>query len=111
MTLPAGTLFAKLHQEWVFGGLELKGDTFTDIAGENVDFWVRQIDWPYADDCGEAMHRLDEMAKDSTISYPIESAYGRHGSYDDDRLYLVYEPTDTAALVADLLTVLPRERW
>jgi hypothetical protein len=101
MTMPAGTLFAELHQEWVFGGLQLKGDTF-QINGENFDFWVRQIDWPDNQDTGEAIDRLEEMAQDSTISYPIESAYGRHGLYDDERLYLVYEPADTQALIADL---------
>lgn len=101
MTLPAGTLFAELHQEWVFGGLQLKEDTI-EIGGVNCDFWVRQLDWPEADDTGMAIDRLEEMAKDPTVSYPIEPAPGRHGLYDDDRLYLVYEQSDTDALITAL---------
>jgi hypothetical protein len=101
MTLPAGTLFCEMHQEWVFGGLQLKGDTIAS-NGRNIDFWVRQIDWPDADDTGMAIDRLEEMAKDSAVSYPVESAYGRHGLYDDDRLYLAYESADTAALITEL---------
>lgn len=102
MTLPAGTLFCELHEPWVFGGLQLKGDTIRNplIRDGNIDFWVRQIDWPDADDTGMVLDRLDEMSADSSVSYPVDSAYGRHGLYDDDQLYLIYEPADTAALIA-----------
>ncbi len=102
MTLPAGTLFAELQQEWIFHGLELKGETYADGQGNNIDFYTKSLDWVDAFDCGEACQRLDEMKADPTASYPIETAYGRHGLYDDEKLYLVYEPADTAALIAEL---------
>lgn len=101
MTLPAGTLFCELLEEWVFHGLQLKGDTF-GVNGDNVDFFTKSLDWPAAYDCGEACSRLDEMKADPAVSYPIEDAYGRHGLYDDERLYLVYERADTEALIAEL---------
>lgn len=103
MTLPAGTLFAPLHQPWVFGDLELKGDTLQhNRTGENQDFWVLSLAWPEADDAGMAFDRLNAMAENPAVSYPPEYVYGRHGLYDDDRLYLVYEPADVEKLI-DLL--------
>lgn len=102
MTLPAGTLFAELQQEWVFHGLQLKGETYADAQGRNIDFMVKQLDWVDAYDCGEACQRLDEMKANPAVSHPIETAYGRHGLYDDDQVYLVYEPADTARLIAEL---------
>lgn len=101
MALPAGTLFAELYEQWVFGGLQLKGETFgTD--GKNWDFWVRSLDWPGADDTGMAIGRLEEMSQDSSVSYPAEYAHARHGLYDDERMYLVYEAADTQALIEEL---------
>jgi hypothetical protein len=101
MTLPGGTLFCELYQEWVFGGLQLKMETITN-NGKNIDFWVHALDRPEAYDTGEAIDRLEEMSHDSSVSYPLESARSRHGLYDDDRLYLVYEQSDTDAFVAAL---------
>lgn len=103
MTLPAGTLFAELQQEWVFHELQLKGETYTDGQGRNIDFMTKQLCWVDAIHTGEACRRLDEMKADPTVSYPIETAYGRHGLYDDERIYLVYEPADTQNLVAAIL--------
>ncbi len=101
MTLPGGTLFCELQQKWVFGGLQLKMETIVTL-GKNRDFWVQPLDWPEADDTGMAVDRLDEMARDSNVSYPIEQANSRHGLYDDDQLYLVYEKADTDALLSAL---------
>lgn len=94
--LPAGTLFAPMQQEWVFGELEIKGDNF------GPDFWVRSLAWVDAFDSGEATDRLDEMALDSSVSYPINQAYQRNCDYDDESLYLVYEPDDVEYLAAEL---------
>ena len=99
MALPAGTLFAELLEPWVFGDLTLKGDTFWHNVGDDGDFWVLTLAWPEADDDGMSFNRLDEMQQDSTVSYPLEPAYSRHGLYDDDRQYLVYEAADTAFLI------------
>lgn len=101
MKFPPKTLFCEMHQRWVFGGLQLKMDTIV-IGGQNYDFWVQTLDWPEAHDTGEAIERLEEMVADSGVSYPVEPALVRHGLYDDDRLYLVYEPADTEALIASL---------
>lgn len=101
MTFPSGTLFCELQQEWVFGGLQLKLDTLVNL-GENVDFWVHALDWTEAHDTGEAIERLEKMASDSSVSYPLEEAFSRHGLYDDDRFYLVYEQADTDALLSAL---------
>lgn len=100
MTLPKGTLFAELHEPWVFGDVEIKGDTCLDArTGENFDFWVLQLAWPDAVDTGEAFDRLAQMVADSTVSYPPGYVYARHGLYDDDRPYLVYEKADVDNLI------------
>lgn len=98
MTLPKGTLFAPLHEPWVFGDVDMKGDTFQH-NGANYDFLVLSLAWPEADDTGMALDCLDEMASDSSVSYSPEYAYARHGLYDDDRLYLVYEAADAENLI------------
>lgn len=100
MTLPKGTLFAELQQQWVFGDVEIKGDTCLDNrTGENCDFWVLTLAWPEADDTGQAIDRLEQMAANPTVSYPPGYVYARHGLYDDDRPYLVYEKADVDNLM------------
>lgn len=101
LELPAGTLFSEFIDKWYFAGLQLKGATLSD-GEKNYDFLVRSLDWPEAEGTHEAIDRLDEMYEDSSVSYPTEKHYGREGLYDDEKLYLVYEPADTAALIAAL---------
>lgn len=102
MAFPSGTLFAPLQERWVFGELAVKGETILGGDGRPIDFWLRLLDWPDASSSEEAVVILEEMAADSSLSVPVNSAEQRHGMYDDDEVFMVYEPTDTAALVADL---------
>lgn len=97
MTLPNGTLFAELHEPWVFGDVLIKGD---NVPGSTCDFWTKSLNWPDVDDTGMAFDRLDAMLADSKVSHPAETAYSR-GAYlsRDDYKFLVYEPADTAALI------------
>lgn len=97
LTLPNGTLFAELHEPWVFGDVYLKGD---NLEGTH-DFWTKSLAWPDADDTGMPFDRLDAMLADSTVSHPVETAYSR-GAYlsrPDEYRFLIYEPADTAALI------------
>lgn len=101
LTLPPGTLYAELQQPWVFHGLALKSDTI--MHGDKPgDFWSISLDWPEADDSGMSFDRLDAMIKDPTLSFPMETAPTRGSDFDDETIYLVYEPADTAALIAML---------
>lgn len=98
MTLPAGTLFAELNEPWIFGQLCLKGETIADDDGDR-DFWFRSLCWPQAFNSMEAVTRLEEMAADSSVSYPVENAEQRDGMYDDAQVYAVYEASDARVLV------------
>ncbi len=79
MALPDGTLYAPLHEPWVFGEVRIKGEN----VGAN-DFYARDLNWIDANDCGEAIDRLEAMLKDGSLSFPVEQAYSREGYYDGD---------------------------
>lgn len=90
MALPAGTVFCK-GRPAVFEGLRVKGET------DGNDFEVRDLKWIDANDSGQAFDRLDEMEKNGA-SYPMETAYGRDGFFDEQDVFLVYEPADLEEL-------------
>lgn len=97
MTLPDGTLYAVLQEPWVFGDLCIKGEN----AGLK-DFYERGLNWIDADDCGEAIDRLDAMMADSSLSFPVQQAYSREGYYNSGARYLVYELDDVKLLLSEL---------
>jgi hypothetical protein len=99
MTLPPGTLYCDVLQPWIFGTFCVKGDTI-QWDGKNADFWERNLDSVDAWHSGEMCDRLDEMGADSTVSYPVQAAPGRYGLYDDEAMFLVYEPADVNVLRA-----------
>lgn len=101
MQLPVGTLFAPMVQKWVFGELSVKGETL-DYGNETGDFLELGLTWIDGDDAGQVCNRLDEMLADSSVSYPLQTAYGREALFDADMVYLVYEPADAAGLLGEL---------
>jgi hypothetical protein len=103
MSFPEGTLYARLQQPWVFGDLCIKGESLSPYLGqEQHDFYQRSLNWIDANDCGEATHRLDQMMQDSSLSFPVEQAYGREGYYEAGARYLVYELDDVTLLMSEL---------
>lgn len=101
LTLPPGTLYARLRQPWIFDGIALKEETI--VHGDKAnDFYSIDLTGIDAHDTGEYINRLDEMLADPSVSYPLEAAPSRGSDYDDETVYLVYEPADTAALIAAL---------
>jgi hypothetical protein len=109
MQLPPGTLFSPMLQKWVFGELSIKGETW-DLGNEVGDFLELGLNWIDGDDTGQVCDRLDEMLADSSVSYPLQSAYGREGLFDNTMVYLVYEPADVAALLSELVTPKPQDK-
>lgn len=93
MELPAGTLFSPLLQPWVFGDLSVKG---VDMGNDVGDFLELGLNWIDGDDTRQVCD--NEMFADSSVSYPLQSAYGREGLFDPEMVYLVYEPADIAVL-------------
>lgn len=97
LSLPAETLFSK-YEPCVFGDLCIKGDTL----GSN-DFAYQQIaDAIACNDSGEFADKL--LAAERTggsVALDLD-CQGRDGLFDDDQLFVVWEPADVAALIARL---------
>ena len=102
LELPVGTLYCVLEEPWIFGSLEVKGDTI-DHNGKLVDFYSRALTWVDAEDSIQAILRLEGMLADSNVSFPVEQAFGREGMFDEHVVYLVYESADVKTLLNDLL--------
>lgn len=108
LNLPAGVIFAK-GKPWYFETLSRKDETIHDQG--------RPIDWYYQDlvnidmgaDSGEWHDRLDHMLEYGS-SQPMEDAVGRDGCFDDEDLFLVFEPADLVNLqviIAEALKIAP----
>lgn len=98
LTLPTGTLFAELHQKWVFDDLAIKGETIIR-DGQPSGFWEHSIAWIDTDE-PTPFEGLEAMYDDPTLSFPMETAPIRHDCYNPETRYLVLEPADVATLIA-----------
>lgn len=102
LSLPAETLYSK-YEPCVFGDLTIKGDT----VGEN-DFLTQQIsdavDCHDSGEFGDILLVAEETASSFSMDFDCQ---GRDGSFDEDQLFVVWEQTDVAALVARLTMLLP----
>ncbi|MCV7434829.1 hypothetical protein [Mycolicibacterium bacteremicum] len=100
LTLPPGTLFAELQQQWCFQDLAIKGETIIRDRKPS-GFWEHSIAWPESDDeTGTPFDRLDIMWNDPTASYPIETAPTRHDCREPETRYLVLEAADIDYLIS-----------
>lgn len=91
MALPAGTIYAKGTAIASFGSLEIKADS---LGGD----WVC-LDPCYVDgrDPGECDERFEDMLLNGA-SYPMRSAFGRDGCFEQDAIFLVFEKDDLLQL-------------
>ena len=90
MKLPEGTIFASGGRCY-FDGFFVKGETW------ETDFLCRSLNIFDASGTDDFVGGFDEMV--AGASRPIEQCYGREGLFDDEMLYLVYEPADIAELI------------
>lgn len=90
LALPEGTIYCKGVQ-WDFHSLCVKGETW----GSDWTYWCPE--WIDANDSSEAMNRLDEMLA-TGASYPMDDAYGRDGCFEEDAVFLIFEPDDLRRL-------------
>jgi hypothetical protein len=94
LTLPPGTVFCK-GVPWAFGLLAVKG------ASVPNDFYARDLCWIASTSESDPFRRLEAM-RDTGASVPLQTAEGRDGSYDEEEVFLVYEPSDLDALAVVL---------
>lgn len=95
MAMEPGVLYAEVLEDGQFGELHIYG------GSSGNDFVIRSLMTPDAHDSDELWERQDEMLANGA-SYPIDSAYGRDGLFDDDIRYLVYDEADVVSIVKDL---------
>lgn len=86
LTLPEGTAYCK-GKRWAFDGLCFKGDS------RGNDWSYIHPEWVDANDSGEAFDRLEEMLSQGA-SYPMNTAYGRDGCFDDEDIFMIFEADD-----------------
>lgn len=92
LKLPEGTIYAK-GKPWHFGRFRVKFDT----SESGNDWWSLDPCWVAAIRGDDAFDRLDEMLEKGA-SYPMQDAIDRDGLYDEDALFLVFEPADLLTL-------------
>ena len=98
MRLPSGTIFAK-GKPWAFGELCRFDDAIRRDDGRPFDFvYTPLVGIDMGEDSGEWASRMDDMLENGA-SYPINTMAGRDGCFDDDELFLVYEPADIEQLI------------
>lgn len=92
LKMPAGTVFCE-GEKWCFQGLMFKGET----CPSGYDWYERDPAWIESKDSEESFSRLEDMMENGS-SYPMESAEGRNGMYEDDSIFLVFEKADLLKL-------------
>lgn len=92
LNLPEGTFFSRGY-EWIIQGFYIKGETWKDDSGKNIDFLLLDLVNIEAFDTEELFKRLEDM-KEKCLDYPINESYQRDGVFDDTELFLVYEKQD-----------------
>jgi hypothetical protein len=99
MRRPAGTIYCK-GKPWFWEQICVKGDTlFHD--GKAADWCYRDWAWVSASDSEQAIDRLTLMAE-ANASFPIEDTEGRDGCFDEQDLFLIFEPEDLAQMAEDI---------
>lgn len=86
LALPAGTIYCK-GVKWAFDGICIKDDSLAN------DWFYLNMAWPAAHDTGAAVDYLETSLEDG-ISFACEDAIGRDGSFDDDAVFMIFEPAD-----------------
>lgn len=90
LTLPPGVIYAK-GVKWSFGDICVKGDSLGN------DWLYQSFTWVDGLDGSECLDRLDEMIE-TGARYPMEDGMSRDGFFDDDAVFLVFEPADLAII-------------
>lgn len=89
LSLPSGTVFQEIIEEWSFGHISVKFET---INGD--DFYYISFDGsPSSFDSGNHFEILYKMMlKDE--SFGINEAISRDGSFEEDMKFMIYEKSD-----------------
>lgn len=90
LDMPEGTVYAKIEKRWIV-------DTPLCVKYESTDYgdwYYMSFDWVDANNSNEAIDRLEDMAADPKVSYPVQSSISRDGLFEEGALFLIYERGD-----------------
>ena len=102
LKLPKGVLYQKSTAKWAWEGeLLIKGETFKDHNGNNIDFlyytiidtWVeveRDNHRSSIEDVHDTWYDMLENKKE----YLVASVENRDGFFDDDNLFMIFDDDD-----------------
>jgi len=104
LTLPAGTLYAKVSADPVdcnFGELLIKGDSLSnDWYAQELVGWFTECD-----DSGDWSEAWDHMRAGGECIVELNCS-ARDGLFDADQLFAVFSRTDHIKLIQRLITAL-----
>lgn len=92
LNLPAGTIYAK-GEQWCFDGFSVKADTISN------DWVCLSPMWIEANGEDEQWERLNAMLEDGA-AFPMDTIYGRDGTFNDEQIFLVPDRADLEKLRA-----------
>ena len=96
LKMPQGTVYAKVPSKWIVEDLCVKHE-----STNYNDWYYMSFSWVDADDSGDAIDRLDEMA-DNGASYPVQNSIARDGLMELDSNFLIYEKADIDFIVSQI---------
>lgn len=118
LNLPSGTLYAKWgepgRRDAMYDhGLTIKGETYRDRDGRNID-WAYDDLIPTPADCPDGDQVVDRyfaMQEEGADSGPLDFDGGsRDGLFDTDQLFLVFAQADHEGLIARLQRALTDQK-
>jgi hypothetical protein len=92
LKLPEGVFFAKGIQ-WCVDGFCVKGATLFNEEGHAIDFFYLNLSSMDFSSCHDLADKMEDSLKNGT-SYPINQCENRDGMFDDEDVFLVFEPND-----------------
>ena len=92
LKMPEGTFFAK-GEKWCIDGFCIKGETYKDREGTNIDFvYLNLVQIEFFN--SEELFDRQELMLNKGESFGINLSYMRDGMFDDDAIFLVFEKHD-----------------
>lgn len=95
LAMPEGTLFCK-YTPCFFDDISIKGESLIN------DFFYQQLVHPIAKDSGELFALLDSAEQSGETITNDLYCEGRDGCFDDDQMFLIFEPKDLLDLIRRL---------
>ncbi|SRR6266487_1899844 len=107
LAMPSGTIYQSLTPN-IFGGLEIKYETWTNLNGKPIDFIYASLTGDFATPEGMDWDDVLFDMEENGISVPVSfEETSRDGSFKDDAKYFVWDAQDIKGLIAKLTEYLP----